>query len=191
MARARAIVLDDQDRSDLERLQRASSAPAGLARRARTVLLMASGLSGVEVAERTGYTPVQVSRIRSRFAAEGMAGLVDRQRSGRPPAISARTRARVVALTLKPPPAGVSHWSVRELARKVGLSHASVHRIWQAHALQPHRSETFTFTSDPQAEEKIADIVGLAGDNAVESFIQLALTRGGRDNITAVLVEID
>ena len=75
--------------------------------------------------------------------------------------ISERTRARVVALTLKPPPPGVSHWSVRELARVVGLSHATVHRIWQAHALQPHRSETFKFTADPRAEEKIADIVGL------------------------------
>jgi len=161
MARARAIVLNDQDRSELERLQRASAAPAGLVRRARAILLMVSGLSGVEVAERTGYTAVQVSRIRSRFAAEGVAGLADKARSGRPPEISARTRARVVALTLRAPPAGVSHWSARELARKVGLSHATVHRIWQAHALQPHRSETFKFTNDPMAEEKIADIVGL------------------------------
>lgn len=161
MARARAITLSDEDRAELERLQRATSAPAGVARRARAVLLMDSGLSGVAVAERTGYTTVQVSRIRQRFAAEGLAGLADRPRSGRPPVISERTRARVVALTLKPPPRGVSHWSVRELARVVGLSHATVHRIWQAHALQPHRSETFKFTSDPAAEEKIADIVGL------------------------------
>jgi transposase len=161
MARALAIALSDQDRIELEHLQRASTAPAGLVRRARAVLLMASGLSGVAVAERTGYSPVQVSRIRTRFAAEGVTGLADRPRSGRPPVISARTRARVVALTLKPPPAGVSHWSVRELARKVGVSHGTVHRIWQAHALQPHRSETFKFTSDPRAEEKIADIVGL------------------------------
>jgi len=70
-------------------------------------------------------------------------------------------RARVVALTLKAPPAGLSHWSTRELARQVGLSHATVHRIWQAHALAPHRSETFKFTSDPRAEEKITDVVGL------------------------------
>ena len=39
--------------------------------------------------------------------------------------------------------------------------------------------------------EEIADIVSLGGDNAVDSFLELALTRGGRDNITAVLVEID
>lgn len=160
-AAALALTLSESDRGELERLQRASAGPAGRARRARAVLLIAKGHSGVEVAERTGYTPVQVSRIRHRFAQEGLAGLSDRARSGRPPQISARMRARVVALTLKPPPAGLSHWSSRELARKTGLSHASVHRIWVAHALQPHRSETFKFTDDPQAEEKIFDVVGL------------------------------
>ncbi len=158
---ALALELSDRDRGELERLQRASAGPAGLARRARTVLLITAGHSGVEVAERTGYSPVQVSRIRHRFAREGVGGLADRERSGRPPTISARKRAQVVALTLKSPPEGLSHWSSRELARKTGLSHASVHRIWQAHALQPHRSQTFKFTDDPQAEEKIFDVVGL------------------------------
>ena len=72
MGRALALALSDQDRIELEHLQRASTAPAGLVRRARAVLLLASGLSGVAVAERTGYSPVQVSRIRTRFAAEGV-----------------------------------------------------------------------------------------------------------------------
>jgi transposase len=112
-----------------------------------------------------------VSRIRHRFAAERLAGVADRPRSGRPPEISARTRARVVALTLKPPPKGLSHWSTRELAKKVGLSHASVHRIWQDHALQPHRSQTFKFTDDPRAEEKIADVVGLYLDPPTNAVV--------------------
>lgn len=160
-APARELILSDNDRAELQRLQRASAAPAGLTRRARAVLLMAQGQSGVAVARATGYTPVQISRIRARFASEGLAGLSDRTRSGRPPAISARKRAQVVALTLKAPPAGQTHWSTRDLARKTALSHSSVHRIWQAHALQPHRVETFKFTTDPQAAEKIADVVGL------------------------------
>ena len=160
-APARELILGAADQAALQRLQRASAGPAGLARRARAVLLMAAGHSGVAVAERTGYTPVQISRIRARFAHEGLGGLADHPRSGRPPEISARKRAQVVALTLKPPPAGLSHWSTRDLARRTGLSHSSVHRIWQAHALQPHRSETFKFTSDPKAAEKIADVVGL------------------------------
>jgi transposase len=122
---------------------------------------MAGDVAGAEVARLTGYTPVQVSRIRRRFAEEGLAGLVDRPRSGRPPRLTEAKRARIVALTLKKPPKGLTHWSSREIAERVGVSHATVHRIWQAHALQPHRVETFKFTTDPLAEAKIRDVVGL------------------------------
>jgi transposase len=157
----RPIAVNAADRAELERLQRAPSTPAGLSRRARAVLLMTQGLSGVEIAERIGYTVVQISRIRRRFAEEGVAGLRERPKSGRPPRISARKRAQIVALTLKPPGAGVTHWTTRDLARTTGVSHATVHRIWQAHALRPHRVTTFKFTTDPDAEAKIHDVVGL------------------------------
>lgn len=158
---ARPIELAASERAELERLQRSSTAPAGLNRRARAVLLMADAVAGTEVARLTGYTPVQISRIRRRFAEEGLAGLMDRARSGRPPRLTEAKSARIVALTLKPPPKGLTHWSTREIGERVGVSHATVHRIWQAHALQPHRVETFKFTTDPQAEAKIRDVVGL------------------------------
>lgn len=157
----RPIAVTEADRLVLERLQRASSTRAGLSRRARAVLLMAQGRSGVEIAERIGYTVIQVSRIRRRFAEGGLAGLYDRPKSGRPPTVTARKRAQIVALTLKPPGPGLTHWTSRDLARKAGVSHTTVHRIWQAHALKPHRVSTFKFTTDPQAEEKIHDVVGL------------------------------
>jgi transposase len=157
----RPIVVTAADRRELDRLQRAYSTRAGVSRRARAVLLMAQGLSGVEIAERIGYTVIQVSRIRRRFAEGGLAGLYDRPKSGRPPTVTARKRAQIVALTLKPPGPGLTHWTSRDLARKAGVSHTTVHRIWQAHALQPHRVSTFKFTTDPQAEEKIHDVVGL------------------------------
>lgn len=159
--RVRPIVLSAEERTELERLRRASGAPAGLNRRARAVLLMADNLSGVEIARRTGYTPVQVSRIRRRFAEERVAGLSEKPRSGRPREVNARKIAQVVAWTLKPPPRGLTHWSARELADQTGLSHSTVHRIWQEHGLKPHRVETFKFSTDPQAEEKIRDVVGL------------------------------
>jgi transposase len=158
---ARRIELAAADRGELERVQRSSSSPAGLSRRARAVLLMAEEIAGTEVARLTGYTPIQVSRIRRRFAEEGLAGLMDRPRSGRPPRLSEAKGARIVALTLKAPPKGLTHWSTREIAERVGVSHATVHRIWKAHALQPHRVETFKFTTDPDAEAKIRDVVGL------------------------------
>src|SRR5437879_13486788 len=97
---------------------------------------------------------VHVRRLRGRLAAYAVLGLRDRTLSGRPPTITARKRAQIVALTLKPPAPGLTHWSTRDLARKAGVSHGTVHRIWRAHALKPHRVLTFKFTTDPEAEDK-------------------------------------
>lgn len=158
---SRSIVLEEGERAELEKLQRSPSVPAGLSRRARVVLLMADNVSGAEAARMSGYTVVQVSRIRRRFAEQRLAGLEDKPRSGRPLSIDSRKRAQVVAMTLKPPPAGITHWSSRDLASEVGVSHSTVHRIWRAHDLQPHRVQTFKFSTDPAAEDKIHDVVGL------------------------------
>ena len=87
----RVITVTAEDRDILESLVRASSTPAGLSRRARAVLLMAEGLAGTAIAERTGYTPVQISRLRARFATEGVLGLGERPRSGRPATVTAAT----------------------------------------------------------------------------------------------------
>lgn len=157
----RQLDLTSEERGELEKLVRTPSTPAGLSRRARAVLLMADGVAGVEIAERLGYTVVQVSRLRRRVAEEGVSGIQERTRSGRPAKITARQRARIVALTLRKPEPGLSHWSTREIARRTGVSHMSVHRVWRGHDLKPHRLETFKFITDPQAEEKIHDVVGL------------------------------
>ena len=169
--RVRPIAVSEADRHELERLQRAPSTPSGLSLRARAVLLMVQGMSGVAIAERVGYTVVQVSRLRRRFADQGIAGLQDRPRSGRPPTITARKRAQIVALTLKPPAAGLTHWSTRDLARHAGVSHGTVHRIWRAHALKPHQVATFKFTTDPEAEAKIYDVVGLYLDPPTNAVV--------------------
>src|SRR5437773_1041096 len=118
----RPIRVSAADRRELERLQRATAAPAGLVHRARAVLLMAEGSSGTAIADRTGYTVVQISRLRRRFADSGGEGLADRPRSGRPLTITARKRAQIIALTLKPPRPGHTHWTTRDLARQAGVS---------------------------------------------------------------------
>ena len=47
------------------------------------------------------------------------------------------------------------------MAKASGLSVSTVHRIWNAFSLAPHRSETFKLSTDPQFVEKVRDIVGL------------------------------
>ena len=74
----------------------------------------------------------------------GIAGLL-REKS-RPPGIAplpAATVDQVLSLTGAPPPGEATHWTVRAMAKAVGISRASVQRIWQAHGLQPHRLKAF------------------------------------------------
>ncbi len=47
------------------------------------------------------------------------------------------------------------------MARASGLSRCTVHRIWRAFALQPHRTEPVKLSTDPLFIEKVRDIVGL------------------------------
>jgi hypothetical protein len=67
----------------------------------------------------------------------------------------------IVNATLHTTPADATHWSVRTLAKRQRVSPATVHRIWQAHNLQPHRVETFKLSRDPDFVCKRRDIVGL------------------------------
>src|SRR3989442_8690768 len=103
--RVRPIVVSERDRQTLEHLHRAPSTPGGLSRRARAVLLMAQGVPGVEIAERAGYTVVQISRLRRRFAEQGVAGLHHPPRPGPPPPPPPPERPPTRAPTPNPPPA--------------------------------------------------------------------------------------
>jgi transposase len=158
---APALVLrEEADREKLERLTRASSVRAGVAQRARIVLLAAEGMSNTAIAELVGMSRPTVIGWRERYQARGIAGLDDEQRSGRPRSID---HAAIVAATLKPPPAklGVSHWSTRLLAGRLGISDATVAKAWRDYGVQPWRSQSFRFSTDPQLVAKVVDVVGL------------------------------
>ena len=102
-----------------------------------------------------------VGKWRSRFLEQRLDGLLDQPRSGRPRMIDDADVERVIALTLETTPKDATHWSTRSMARRSGLSHNTVSRIWRAFALQPHRTETFKLSADPLFIEKVRDIVGL------------------------------
>ena len=102
-----------------------------------------------------------VGKWRSRFLEQRLDGLLDQPRSGRPRMIDDADVERVIALTLETTPKDATHWSTRAMARRSGLSHNTVSRIWRAFALQPHRTETFKLSADPLFIEKVRDIVGL------------------------------
>ena len=55
----------------------------------------------------------------------------------------------------------MTHWSARLLAAQLGISFATVARIWRKWKLQPWRGETFKFSTDPELDAKVRDVVGL------------------------------
>jgi transposase len=160
---AAALSIAGHDLATMRQWIQASSIPAALAQRAKILLLAADGLSNTEIADRVGVSRPTVIGWRRRYAREGLAGLADRPRSGRPQSVRRHRRAEILATTLTPPPQrlGLTHWSSRLLADEVGVSHNTVVRVWREHDLKPWRTETFKFSTDPELEAKVRDVVGL------------------------------
>src|SRR3954469_18587272 len=124
------VELPAEDRAELTRWLRASSLRAGLAQRARIVLLADEGIGTNEIVHRVGVSKPTVIAWKRRYAEEGVAGLDDRPKPGRPVTVD---EVAVVLPTLEPPPAtlGVTHWSSRLLADQLGISNVWVARIWR------------------------------------------------------------
>jgi transposase len=158
--RAALLGLRDGDRERLEGWLRSSTIAAGLAQRARIVLLAAEGVSNTEIAERVGVSRPTVIGWRQRYRDSGVGGLSDQARPGRPRTVDHR---RIVAATLKPPPKklGVTHWSSRLLAKQLKIGDATVARAWREYGVAPWRCETFKFSTDPELVAKVTDVVGL------------------------------
>ena len=132
----------------------------GLAQRARVVLLASDGMANYEIADRVGVSRPTVNLWRARYGERGLAGLSDEKRPGRRRTVD---RSKVITATLRPPPEklGVTHWSSRLLAAELGLEHSTVAGIWKEYGVKPWKVETFKFSTDPELEAKVVDVVGL------------------------------
>lgn len=159
---ATALQCDAGQKRRLEHLVRAGKTPQKVVRRAKIILLAIQGLSNNRIAKAVKTTRPTVLVWRARFEQFGCPGLLkDFQRPGRKPTLSDQKVQDVIELTLHRQPEGATHWSTRTLAKKTGLSHVAVQRIWKHHGLQPHRVETFKISTDKRFVEKLRDIVGL------------------------------
>ena len=172
------LEVSDEDRLTLESWTRSSTVPSGQVERAKVVLAVAEGVGTSEAARRLGLSRPTVIKWRDRYAAHGIAGLADEPRSGRPKRVD---DAAILAATLEPPPAklSVTHWSTRLLAGELGIGDATVARAWRRYGLKPWRRETFKFSTDPELEAKIRDVVGLYL-NPPEKAIVLCVDELGR-----------
>ena len=149
------------ERETLERWARRPKSAQRLALRARIALLCERGRTNTEVANHVHVTQQTVGKWRERFRVHRLDGLADEPRPGAPRKITDAQVEEVIARTLESTPKNATHWSTRSMAKATGLSQRSIVRIWQAFALQPHRTKTFKLSSDPLFIEKVRDIVGL------------------------------
>jgi transposase len=157
------LALTDVERADLERLLRATSTPAGIARRARCILLLAEGASYATVCAALAVTDRFVAQWKQRYRAGGILALADAPRAGRQDhRLTPAVEARILRVTRdERPPAPLTHWTAPRLAAHVGVSPSTVLRVWHRARLRPHRLERYVASTDPEFEQKAADIIGL------------------------------
>jgi len=169
--KASAIELSEDERDVLQRLVRRRKVARGDALRAEIILRAANGLNNCAIADAVGATRQTVRTWRERFAKHRLDGLDDEPRCGAPRKIGDDRIEEIVTRTLENKPEDATHWSTRGMARASGVSASTVHRIWRAFSLQPHRTETFKLSTDPQFVEKVRDIVGLYLDPPEKALV--------------------
>src|ERR1700758_3266061 len=156
---AQPVVVNEEVRRKLEQQSRGRTTQARLVMRSRIVLLAADGLQNKQIAAVLNVAPRMAALWRARFIEQGIEGLLkDAPRPGRMPSIS---RSSLIEKTTRSTPANATHWSTRTMAREMGISKASVSRIWRANGLKPHRVESFKVSNDPEFADKLEAIVGL------------------------------
>ncbi len=168
---ATALKLSNEERKTLEQWKRRPKTRQSLAQRARIILACAEGDNNTRVAVRLQVTKQLVGKWRTRFLRAGVDGLLDEPRPGTPRRLSDKEVERVLTLTLESTPKDATHWSTRSLAAACGLSSSSVHRVWRAFGLAPHRSESFKLSTDPLFIDKVRDIVGLYLDPPDQALV--------------------
>jgi transposase len=159
---AAPLPLDLLQKQVLESLGRSGRTPQVVARKCKVILLASEGVSNSGIAQQTGLSRPTVIAARAAFARGGVEAIGQRQKRARSRRVlTPELERKILDTTLKTRPPDATHWSVRTLARHLGVTRTLVHGVWQRYDLQPHRVEKFKLSNDPKFEEKVRDVVGL------------------------------
>ena len=164
------LEIDEEVVIELRKRAAGRTVEARDSQRARLILLHLDGVGVSEISRQVGLTRTRIYDWIGRFEREGLAGLEEREGRGRKESYTAAQKKRIVDTVCRKPKKGLSRWSVRTLAKHLGLDKDKVHRVLKEHDLHPHRIRTFNYSPDPQFEEKLLEVVGLymdPPDNAV------------------------
>lgn len=158
---SKPLMLTEDERRMLEQWARRPKSAQRLALRSRIVLACADGETNRAAASRLQVSSNCVCKWRERFRGRRLDGLLDEPRPGTPRKATDDRIVEVITRSLEGPPAHATQWTTRSMADAMGLSKATISRIWQTFGLQSHRVDTFKLSADPQFVAKVRDIVGL------------------------------
>src|SRR5260370_5231019 len=160
---AAALALSDDQKAELDTLIRNGNTPQRVALRCRLLLLAHEGVANHSITQQLSLSRPTILTLRNAFAQDGIAAVTDvRKRKPQAKVLTPELEQKILDPPLKTRPGdGSTHWSVRMLAKQLGISRTIVHRVWQRHDVQPHRVERFKLSNDPRFEEKVRDVVGL------------------------------
>src|ERR1700719_2852990 len=157
----RRLRLAPHERRELKKMAASRTMKAGEVRRAKVILQLAAGQSYRTISEQQGCGQDFVARWKARFVKERLAGLYARHRGKIVSEKIIGQEARILKATKEAPADGSTHWSTRRLAGHLGVSHSRVARVWARAGIQPHRLRRYMASTDPEFEEKAADVIGL------------------------------
>ncbi len=151
------------DRLVMKELLKQKRLSARQHQRLQVVVVRLEGNRPTEIAWMLGVRPATISETVRRFNEHGVDGLLHlpRNHGGGKRPISEKTEHTIVGMVKTTRPKNTTHWSLREIAKTVGISATAVHTILRKHHLTPHLVKRFRTSDDPRLAEKLADVVGL------------------------------
>jgi|GEM_PF-750914 len=166
------VQVSKQERRRLEKLVNQRTAPVGLVRRAKAILMLHDGYRPVDVADALGLSDRWVRKWRARWqTCRHLESLYEQDRPGRPAVISLQTRCQVVKIACSSPEqCGILYratWTQELIAAQleqqtaVKISRSSVQRILSAEGFRPHRVRLWLHSPDPDFQTKVTRICDL------------------------------
>jgi len=160
------IVLTTSEKKQLTQNMKSRKTPVRLVERSKIVLLAAEGIPNYKISEQLKIDVNKVGRWRNRFSLNRHQGIEkDRPRGanhgGKDSGDQSKLRSKIIKITTQEKPKDATHWSTRSLAKKLGINHSFVNRVWREVGLKPHLTQQYKVSNDPHFEEKLKDVVGL------------------------------
>lgn len=156
------LTIATQDKQILQQLEKAPATPQGIAKRCRIVLASGEGKANSQIARELTVSRPTIDLWKNRFREKGVTGLLSIEEGrGRKPEIPTKKIEAIIQDTLHTTPPDADIWTTRELAKKHGVSHDFVKKVWQANNLKPWLIRKFKLSTDKHFIEKVRDVVGI------------------------------